>query len=494
MCLRMMIGQEIVEIRDIDTNRTLLDYIRYDKRLTGTKEGCAEGDCGACTVIIGAWDGSKIRFRLANACITLLGACHNKLVITIENLAEDGALHPMQRAFIDHHAQQCGFCTPGIIMALAWHHETNKQNAKDSDDIDDAMAGNLCRCTGYGSIRRAARQANRHQNGRIDALGRIAMPVLQGWYKQTKPLHVAQDKGEFYTPRTEQELARYLHENPDARMIAGGTDLMLDITKKLQHFPKLVHLQEIPSLQKINDDDAMITLGSAVSYEDILPIITKYVPAARSILLRLGGPQVRAQGTIGGNIANGSPIGDGPPLLIALGARVQLESLGGMREIALEDFFLAYGKQDLCKGEYVARILVPKPQPHQHFWGHKISKRFDQDISAILIAALISEDISEDSVKITHARLAFGGMAEIPKRAYHVEAALHNERCSAQSFAHAAEALHHDFHPISDMRASSDYRQKVAGNLITRLGMCLYPQAHQTAMLNTITPAQLLGQ
>ncbi len=414
---------------------TLLDWLRSDRGLCGTKEGCNEGDCGACTVMVTDDSGAKS----LNACILFLPQLHGKAVRTVEGIAgPDGAFHPVQQAMIDHHGSQCGFCTPGFIAAMATAHLAGRT------DHDDVLAGNLCRCTGYAPIIRAAVAAE-------------TAPV-PAWMQDSPPKVDAAP----YAPETLDELATFYAENPDATLVAGATDVGLWVTKQLRDLEKVVFLHRCADLQDVTVTDAAIRIGATVTMADVLIPMRDHHPSYAELIRRYGSDQVRNAATIGGNIANGSPIGDNPPALIALGATLHLRHGDTTRDLPVEDFFLEYGKQDRKPGELVTGVTLPRHAPDLRCY--KISKRFDQDISALCGCFNIAV---ADGV-VTSARIAFGGMAGIPARAPCVEAALTGQPWTQATVDMAAKAFADDFTPMSDMRASAGYRLQTAQNLLHR--------------------------
>jgi xanthine dehydrogenase small subunit len=457
--LRFLLGGELQEIRDIDPTMTVLDWLRLRKSLSGTKEGCAEGDCGACTVVIGRAEGERMRYEAVNACIRFmptLDGCH---LLTVEHLRRpDGRLHPVQQAMVDCHGSQCGFCTPGFIMSLfaLWLNEDRPGD----DRVRDVLAGNLCRCTGYAPIIAAAR--------RMYELGvssdEPAPPTGLTLDGADDTLVLEQAGRRFIAPATSDALAGILVENPDATIVSGATDVGLWVTKQLRVLRDVVYLGRIGEMRRIEETATAIEIGGAATFADAEPVLARFYPDFGELLRRTGGLQVRNVGTIGGNIANGSPIGDSPPALIAIGATLTLRRGDERRSMPLEDFFIAYGRQDRRPGEFVERISVPKPAAGVEFRVYKISKRFDQDISALCGAFLIERD---DGV-VTRARIAFGGMAGTPKRAKAAEAMLLGQLWNAATVATAVEALRGDYAPLTDWRASAEYRRTVAANLLMK--------------------------
>ncbi|WP_436641581.1 xanthine dehydrogenase small subunit [Microbaculum sp. FT89] len=460
--IRILRRGEPVEISDFSPTETLLDYLRLRDRAIGTKEGCAEGDCGACTVAIGRLDGNgKVVYRPVNACIHLLGMADGAEVVTVEDLATDGHLHPIQQAMVDHDASQCGFCTPGFVMALFALYHRSSPEEPDRAAVNDAIAGNLCRCTGYKPIVAAALEACKAPTP--DNFGTIETARKLAELGADRPLFVGDETRFFAAPATIDELASLYILHPDATLVAGATDVGLWITKQMRPIERIIHLGRVAALNGIADTGDAIVIGAATTYAEAWDALTALDPDIAEVLRRLGSPQVRAAGTVGGNIANGSPIGDTPPLLIVLGSEITLRRGPRTRVVPLEDFFLDYGKQDRGPGEFVESIHVPKPGPHTQFRAYKISKRVDQDISAVLAA--FAFDIVAGEIR--DVRIAFGGMAGIPKRASSTEAALRGAGLhDFDRWTEAFDALVKDFTPMSDHRASAGYRMQVARNLL----------------------------
>ncbi|MBY6140722.1 xanthine dehydrogenase small subunit [Leisingera daeponensis] len=436
MALTFRLNGEEVCIPDADPSATLLDWLREERGLTGTKEGCNEGDCGACTVMVTDGRGS----RALNACILFLPQLNGKSVRTVEGAAgPDGTLHPVQQAMVDHHGSQCGFCTPGFIMSMVTAH------ANGATDFDDQLAGNLCRCTGYAPIIRAAEAAK-------DA------PVPD-WITRDRPVEPGAQP---LMPQSADELADLYQQNPEATLIAGATDVGLWVTKQLRRLPQMIFLDRCADLKDIEVTDSAVRIGAMADLNRLRMAVEPLHPSFAGMLRRFASQQVRAAATVGGNIANGSPIGDTPPALIALDATLHLRHGARRRELPLEAFFLDYGKQDRQPGEFVEAVSFPR-QPDT-LRVYKLSKRFDQDISAVLGAF----NVTVVNGTVTAARIAFGGMAGIPKRAAHVEAALTGQSWTRAAITAACAAFERDFTPMDDMRASAEYRMGTAKNLLLR--------------------------
>jgi xanthine dehydrogenase small subunit len=464
--LRFYLGDRSVEIASCDPTLTVLDWLRLDRRPTGSKEGCAEGDCGACTVVIGRLDKGALRYEAINSCIRFLATLDGCHLLTVEHLkGANGALHPVQQALVDCHGSQCGFCTPGFVMSLfaIWLNE----DAPSVSRIEDALAGNLCRCTGYQPIVAAAQAMYRLGDRAQDrfALDRNEIAAKLAALADAKTLSLGGEGRRFLAPATTEALAELVIAHPDATLVAGATDVGLWVTKGLRRLDPVISLGRIEPLRTISDEGDHLRIGAMANHVDVRRALAAISPQLDELMRRFGGEQVRNAGTIGGNIANGSPIGDLPPALIALGARLVLRRGEARRTIPLEDFFLDYRKQDRRPGEFVEAVLVPKLEADALFHVSKISKRFDEDISALCGAFLIRRDAAG---VVTEARLAYGGMAGIPKRAEGAEAVLLGKPWNENAVAAAIAALSDDFTPLSDMRASAGYRLKVAGNLLLR--------------------------
>jgi len=464
--LRFILGDRPVEIASCDPTLSVLDWLRLDQRMTGSKEGCAEGDCGACTVVVGRLDRGQLRYEAINACIRFLPTLDGCHLLTVEHLKrDDGTLHPVQQAMVDRHGSQCGFCTPGFVMSLfaLWLNEDAPSIAR----IEDALAGNLCRCTGYEPIVTAAQRMYRLDAGEREhfALQREQVAKQLADLCDSETLVLDGPGGRFHAPATIEALADLVLDHPQATLVAGATDVGLWVTKGMRRLDPVIYLGRIQELREIGDEGDHLRIGATVNHVDVRTTLAGLSPHVDELMRRFGGEQVRNAGTIGGNIANGSPIGDLPPVLIALGATLAMRQGQKRRELPLEDFFLDYRKQDRREGEFVEAVLVPRLPPDALFHVSKISKRFDEDISAVCGAFFLQRDTGG---RISEARLAYGGMAGIPKRAKAAEAALLGKTWDEAAVDEAIAALPRDFTPLSDMRASADYRLRVAGNLLRR--------------------------
>ena len=451
-----------VALSGFPPDRTLLDWLREEAGAKGTKEGCAEGDCGACTVVLCRPRGGALTYEPVNACILLLGQIDGAELLTVEDLAEGETLHPVQQAMVDFHGSQCGFCTPGIVMSLFAHYHRGEPASRES--VNEALAGNLCRCTGYRPIVDAALSvidgAPKDRFATEAPTRLAALETLPG-----ADLFVGDAASFFAAPASEASLSALYGEHPDAVLLGGATDVGLWVTKRLQRLPKIIWLGRIADFERIDVKADGLTIAAGANLADATPALAALHPDLGLLMSRFGSAQVRASGTVGGNIANGSPIGDLAPALIALGGRVELRQGAVSRELPLEAFFLGYGKQDRLPSEYVRALHVPRLQPRQAYRAYKVSKRFDEDISAVMGAFRFDLD----GRRVASARVAYGGMAATPKRASACEAALAGvDLDDPATWAPAVAAIAKDFQPLTDMRATAGYRSEVAANLVKR--------------------------
>ncbi|GAB6853481.1 xanthine dehydrogenase small subunit [Asaia astilbis] len=460
--IRFYLGERLVTLTEVAPDQTLLDWLRHEGR-TGTKEGCNEGDCGACTVIVVRLRHGKPMVKAVNACIQLLPMLDGAAVFTIEDIAVGNALHPVQEAMIGLNGAQCGFCTPGFVMSMVAYRNA-EQPSDDDTAINTALSGNLCRCTGYAPIVRAMKQAL----AAPDSAFETALPALKAkllTLQDGQDVQFETTRGAVFLPSSTEALAQYLQAHPETLIVAGATDVGLWVTKAMRPLPRVAFIGQCPDLMLIERSADGLSIGAGVTYDAASEALSGWLPDFGRLIGRIGSTPIRNSATLCGNIANGSPIGDGPPALIAAGALLHLRSGDQKRTLPLEAYFLAYGEQDRRDGEFVEGVTIPPLAEGTFYRSYKISKRFDQDISAVLGAFAVRLD---ETGSVLEARLAFGGMAATPCRASRAEAALVGSRWDAASLDRARLALADDFSPLSDMRASAWYRQTVAANLLTR--------------------------
>ena len=469
--LRFLLNNIIVEEDDLPADLTVLDYLRNYRQLTGTKEGCASGDCGACTVVVASVQNERLHYESINSCISFVGALHGKQLITVEHLAQGKKLHPVQQAMVVCHGSQCGFCTPGFVMSLfSMAKQGAVQSASARAHIDEHLGGNLCRCTGYRPIIDAAESVLQiGSDTSADHFSENESAVI----KQLQSIQDTPSKDGFFRPKTLADIFLLREQYPEAPLLAGGTDLALEVTQKLNQYPAIICLKNVTELDYCRSERDYWQIGSAYTLSNFLSFFGALNPDIKRLLQRFGSTQVRNQGTVGGNIANASPIGDLPPLCIALGAQVMLASTSGERMLPLEEFFIDYKKTALQRGEIVSGLRIPHAALDTNDGENtqckvfKISKRNDDDISAVCAVFCFQLD----GERIKHIKAAFGGMAAIPKRALHLEKALLGQALTESVLAAAHDALAKDFQPITDARASADYRLQVSGNLLRRMAI-----------------------
>lgn len=470
LVLRFLLNDKIVEEADLPADLTVLDYLRNRQQLTGSKEGCASGDCGACTVVVAESVDGKLVYQSVNSCIAFVGDLHGKQLITVEHLAEGDVLHPAQQAMVDCHGSQCGFCTPGFVMSL---FSMTKQSdimsgASIRKEIDEHLGGNLCRCTGYRPIVDAAMLAinktAEQPHDKFSESESAVVELLQSINNESVQSH-------FHRPRQLADLYALRKQFPDAPLLAGGTDLALEVTQNLKQYPNIISIKNIAALNYCRSTDDQWLIGAGYSLTDVLTYFGALNKDIKILLQRFGATQVRNQGTVGGNIANASPIGDLPPLFLALGAEIVLESEQGKRKLALDEFFLDYKKTALNSNEIVSEICIPHSALKDVGGNnpcckvYKISKRNEDDISAVCAAF----NFQLNDGRLSQIKVAFGGMAAIPKRATHLEKVLEGQVLNEATVALADKALVADFQPISDARASAEYRLQVSRNLLRRM-------------------------
>ena len=458
--IKFIFNNKIHSLENPDPNKTILNYVRSDLKKTGTKEGCAEGGCGACTIVLGELNKNKIIYKSINACISFLPILNGKQLILVEDLVHENKLHLVQDAMIKFHGSQCGFCTPGFTMSLFSMHKNHK--SINNEIIEEALSGNLCRCTGYRPIVDAAKSLNnkkdqdhfkKKQSKTINLLKKIQSNDIEINYRDKK----------FFAPKTIPNLKKILKRHPDAKILSGGTDLSLEVTKFRKEIKKIISLNSINNLNFIKKSKNLLEIGATTSLLDFQNLIKKYFVDFYEILKRYGSIQIRNVGTIAGNIATASPIGDTLPLLLSLDAKVVVQGINQKKIYSLNNFFLSYRRTKLKKGEFIYSIKIPINKENI-FKAYKISKRVDDDISSVCG----SFNFSIKKNKIKKVVIAYGGMSEIPKRASLIEKKLIDSEFSESTFTKAASFINKDFSPLDDMRASKNYRLSVAKNLLLK--------------------------
>jgi len=452
---------KVYSINNPDPNETLLNYVRLKLKKTGTKEGCAEGGCGACTVVLGELKNNNIIYKAINSCISFVPSLEGKQLILVEDLVKkNGTLHPVQDAMIKYHGSQCGFCTPGFVMSLfAMYKNFSSYN---NERIHDSISGNLCRCTGYRPIVDAAKSLN--NVSRLDQFYNNRKKTLKLLKKiDSKNLSFKNGNKKYFSPKNINQLKKIIKENPNSIFLSGGTDLSLQVTKERKEINNIISLNSIKELKFIKEKNGNIEVGASTSLKEFELFIKKYYPDFNLILKRYGSDQIRNVGTIAGNIVTASPIGDTLPLLLSLDAKIVLQKISNKTVLPLKKFFISYRKTRLKKGEFIHSIIIPIFK-NNIFKAYKISKRVDDDISTVC-ASFNLEIINN---KIKNVKIAYGGMAPIPKRAINCEKTLVNSSLSEESFNKAMKKLERDFAPIDDMRASKSYRMEIAKNLLIK--------------------------
>jgi xanthine dehydrogenase small subunit len=479
--VRFVLDGEIVRVAEISPQTTVLEYLRERLGRTGTKEGCAEGDCGACTVVTAELTaGGDIRWRPINACIRLLPTIDGKALVTVESLkGPDGALHPVQRALVECHASQCGFCTPGFALSLFALYKSTRRCERAV--VDDALSGNLCRCTGYRPIIAAAQRMHAlpapsgWRGPGIDTQGRRseseeerALADMLASLRRASTLDFEYAGQRYFAPTCSDELAALCVAHPEACLVAGATDVGLRVTKQHRDLGTIIFTGDVRELGECRTTASSVEIGAAVALTDAFASISAHYPALAEAWSRFGSVPIRNSGTLGGNIANGSPIGDSMPVLLALGARLVLRRDNARRELPLEDFYLGYQQTARHAGEFLESVHVPLPAPNSELRAYKLSKRFDQDISAVFACFQLRRDDRSPGARVLDIRIGCGGVAAIPKRAIECERALASGPWNDRAIAAAQAALERDFAPISDMRASAAYRITALKNLLRR--------------------------
>ena len=458
--IRFVFENKIHEIKNLDPNETILNFIRLRLKKTGTKEGCAEGGCGACTVVIGQLEKNNIIYKAINSCIAFTTSLEGKQLLIVEDLMQkNGSLHPVQTAMVNFHGSQCGFCTPGFVMSLFSMYKNN--TFYDKETIEETISGNLCRCTGYRPIIDAAKSLNNRKPDQFKKSEKKTIALLNKI--RPKNIFINIENKKYFAPRTVIELKKIIKKYPKVKFLSGGTDMSLIVTKQKKDIENIVYLNSIDELNYIKENNKYIEVGATTPLIKFELFIKKYYPDFNTILKRYGSVQIRNVATIAGNIATASPIGDSLPLLLSLDASISIESFNKKSRLSLNDFFISYRKTKLKKGQFISSIRIPIYKKNI-FKAYKISKRIDDDISSVCA----SFNLAIVNKKIKTIKIAYGGMAPTPKRAIHCEKILLNSDFSEEIILKAQICLEKDFQPIDDMRASKNYRMEIAKNLLLK--------------------------
>ena len=463
--ITFLLNEELKQLSDTDPNLTVLEYLRDDLGLTGTKEGCASGDCGACTVVTAEMgpEGERLQYQSSNSCIALVGSLHGKQLLTVEHLRSEKSLHVAQSCLVNSHGSQCGFCTPGFVMSLFCYRKNH--NEPDLETIKEALGGNLCRCTGYKPIIEGAQKMFLDKSrDQFDSREPITIKALNEIRQVKEEIGLIAKAGKFFSPVTSDELASLFCRYPSARLVGGTTDLALEITQSLSSFDVLIAVERVQEIKTIVDSEGFLSVGAGVSIEELSRALVGVYPSLKEVFMRFGSLQVRNKATIGGNLGTASAIGDMAPILLALDAILVLRRGDVTRQLSISEFFISYKETALETSEYIERILIPRKTENEVLRVYKISKRLDDDISTCSLAIWLR---LEDEL-ISDVRIAFGGLSEIPKRAAVSEDCLRGGRLDEHQFIRAMSAVEADYAPISDFRASSSYRLIVGKNLLWR--------------------------
>jgi xanthine dehydrogenase small subunit len=458
--IKFILNDKIQEIHNPDPNETILNYIRLRLKKTGTKEGCAEGGCGACTIVVGELKKNNIIYKAINSCIAFTPSLEGKQLLVIEDLMlKNGSLHPVQSAMVNYHGSQCGFCTPGFVMSLFSMYKNN--NSYDEKTIEESISGNLCRCTGYRPIIDAAKSLNNYKSDQFKKGKKKTIALLKKI--RPKSISIKNKNKKYFAPRTVNELKKIIKKYPNLDFFSGGTDMSLIVTKQKKDLNNIIYLNSIDELSYIKKNYKYIEVGGTTPLRQFELFIKKYYSDFNIILKRYGSVQIRNVATMAGNIATASPIGDSLPLLLSLDASIVVESFNKKTILPLKNFFVSYRKTKLKKGQFISSIRIPIFKKNI-FKAYKISKRIDDDISSVC-ASFNLEIVNK---KIKSIKIAYGGMAPIPKRAIYCEKLLLNSNFSEDIILKAQKCLEKDFQPINDMRASKDYRMEIAKNLLIK--------------------------
>ncbi|UAA37129.1 xanthine dehydrogenase small subunit [Paraneptunicella aestuarii] len=460
--ISFLLNDKPVHLNEAPPNQTVLEFLRENRSMTGTKEGCASGDCGACTTVLAEYNtvNDSLEYKTINSCITFLPALHGKQLITVEYLSNNKELHPVQEAMVKHHGSQCGFCTPGFVMSIFAQYQ--QQQPVDRTDIEHALSGNLCRCTGYRPIIDAALDAcNHYQEDKFAKLAQGTIAKLKALQNQdSRP-----GTDRLFLPANREELAATIKQHPTAKLVAGATDLALESTQLYKDFSGLIYLGNVTELNVIEQNNDALTIGAAVNYQKFLPVLLQHYPELEELFVRLGSLPIRNQGTMGGNVANASPIGDTPPVLLALNASINLDDGTQRRSVPARNFFHGYRQTDLKATEWIESISIPKRHPDDVIRAYKVSKRYEDDISTVCAVFKIRTQHGY----IHSISSGFGGVAAVPSEAKKLSFALVGlDWKEASTHDKGRNCLATSFSPITDVRASNDYRQKLIVNLWKR--------------------------